>query len=59
MKVKIGNKIYDSEDQPIMLILTDFDKNNISNMLETNTKYCSYPANAGLTVEEIEKFMEV
>ena len=35
MKVKIGDKIYDSEQEPIMVILNDADKNNIKNMLPT------------------------
>lgn len=43
MKVKIGDIIYDSEDQPILLILTDADKKNISGMVTTAHKYCSYP----------------
>ena len=57
MKVKIGDKIYDPEDQPIMFILTDKDKENIRNMLPDNCKYCCYP-NSGYTEEEIEEFMK-
>ena len=29
MKIKIGNKIYDGEKEPVMVILTDQDKKNI------------------------------
>lgn len=43
MKVKIGDKIYDSEKEPIMIILSDADKKNITNMLPQCTKYCSFP----------------
>lgn len=43
MKVKIGNKIYNSNDEPIMLILEDEDKQNIANMIKSDTKYCVYP----------------
>lgn len=43
MKVKIGDKIYDSEKEPIMVILSDDDKKNITNMLPHCTKYCSFP----------------
>lgn len=43
MKVKIGNKIYDSEKEPIMLILSDCDKKNISNMHPEADRYASYP----------------
>lgn len=45
MKVKIGDEIYDSEHQPIMVILTEKDKLNIANMAPTATKYCQYPYN--------------
>lgn len=43
MKIKVGNKIYDAEDQPIMVILTDGDKDLISRMHPDATKYCSAP----------------
>jgi len=56
MKVKIGDEICDSKDQPIMIILEGKDKENIANMLDTATKYCSYP-DSGFTEEEIKKFM--
>jgi hypothetical protein len=55
MKVKIGNTIYNSENQPIMIIINDFDKRNINNMLPHCTKYCSFPA--GMDKEKIEKWM--
>ena len=42
MKVKVGNKIYDSEKEPVMVILNERDKEHISN-LGNNTKYCNYP----------------
>ena len=56
MKVKIGDKIYDCEMQPIMIILDDFDKEYISNMGD-QTNYCRFPD--GRSIEEIMKFMEV
>ena len=43
MKVKINNKTYDSNEEPIMLILSDQDKKNIKNMADDATKYCSFP----------------
>ena len=55
MKVKIGNKTYDSNDEPIMLILEEEDKNNISNMGE-QTKYCSFPED--IDTDTIIKFMK-
>ena len=55
MKVKIGNKIYDSNIEPIMIILSEEDKLNISNM-EEQRKYCSYPDD--IDTEEVIKFMK-
>lgn len=43
MKVKIGNKTYDAEKEPIMITLTDSDKSNIKNMLPHYTKYVAFP----------------
>lgn len=59
MKVKIGNKIYDSEQQPIMLILSREDKLDIANMAETATKFCSYPGGDDWTVDRIKKWMDM
>jgi hypothetical protein len=58
MKVKIGDKVYDPEKQPIMIILSEKDKENIANMSETATKYCCFP-NKGYTEEEINEFMNI
>ena len=43
MKVKVGDKIYNSEDEPIMLILSDEDKENIRTMHKDCTKFCIAP----------------
>ncbi len=43
MKVKIGNITYSSNDLPIMVVLSDADKHNITNMDDDCTQYCSYP----------------
>ena len=56
MKVKILDTIYDSDVQPIMIILSDKDKTNIRTMLPENTKYCGYPA--GSDKDEILKWMQ-
>jgi len=42
IKVKINNTVYDSNKEPIMIILEDCDKENIKNM-GTAKKYCSCP----------------
>lgn len=56
MKVKIGNKTFDSEQEPIMLILEIKDKANIAHMEPNQVKYCSYPSN--ISPEEISKWMD-
>lgn len=43
MKVKVGDKVYDSKNEPVMVILTRKDKSNIANMDLKASKYCSYP----------------
>jgi len=57
MKVKVGDKIYDAEKEPIMVILSDLDKMYISNMNPDNMRYCCYPDH-GYSVESISKWMK-
>lgn len=56
MKVKIGNKIYDAEKEPIMIILDDNDKILLGNMPKDNYKYCCFPEN--IDSKKVIKFME-
>lgn len=56
MKIKVGKKVYDGKDEPIMVILTKRDKRNIANMAPTATKYAQFVANK-FTMEEIDKWM--
>lgn len=42
MKVKIGNTIYDPEQQPVMVLLTPKDKANIANMPPKATRYACF-----------------
>jgi hypothetical protein len=56
MKVKIGDKIYNSDEQPIMIILSDKDKENITNMDKNCTKYCCFSDDIDL--KKIENFMK-
>ncbi len=58
MIVKIGMDVFDSSEQPIMLVLNKKDKENISNMLPEATKYCAFPAE-GFSEDEIKIFMEI
>lgn len=57
MKVKVGNKVYDGNIEPIMVILEDQDKINIGNMPKECHNYCQYPDGI-LTDEELDKFMD-
>lgn len=57
MKVKIGNKIYDSREQPIMVILEDYNKKDISNMDKEAYKYCEFPDD--ISEIDIREFMKV
>ena len=56
MKVKVGDTIYDGEDQPVMVILSNEDKSNIANMLPANTKYISYPES--MSIPEIRAWLK-
>jgi hypothetical protein len=58
MKVKVGNKIYDCENEPVMVILSEQDKINIANMLPDATQYCVYPAEEKWTANDYEKIKE-
>lgn len=55
MQVKVKNKIYDGNNEPVMVILSKEDKENIANMPDDHTKYCSYPEN--YSKEKAKKFM--
>lgn len=56
MKVKIGNKIYDPNNEPIMLILDDQDKENIKNMLPSASKFIIFPDH--MDTKKIEEWAE-
>ena len=47
MKVKIGETIYDSEKEPLMVIFSAADKENIGNMEPVATCYASFPDDWG------------
>lgn len=44
MQVKVGNKIYDGEQEPVMVILSDFEKQQIAQMAPGSNRFCSYPS---------------
>jgi len=55
MKVRIKNEIYDSNIEPILVILEDDEKELIANMGE-QTKFCSFPDN--YDIEVIKDFLK-
>ncbi len=57
MKVKVGDKVYGSGKQPIMVILTERDKENIANMIPSATRYAAYDPEV-MTSEEALEWME-
>ena len=57
MIVKIGNTYYNSTEEPIMLILSQTEKEHISNLINDNKKYCSFPD--GSNIDKIKNFMDV
>lgn len=57
MKIKVGDKVYSSKDQPIMVILTDVDKYNIDHMAPDNTKYAEFSGDLAWTQEEMLAWM--
>jgi len=56
MKIKVGDRVYDGTEQPIMVILTAQDKDNIARMPDWATKYAQYP-DCWLE-KEIEEWMD-
>lgn len=55
MKVKIGNKVYDSTQQPVLIIFDEGEKELISSMEGHAMKYCSFPESS--KISDIEEFM--
>ena len=59
MKVKIENmEIFSDEDKRIMLILSEKDKQNITNMSPEARKYASFPSDKYTMEEKIEWMKE-
>lgn len=44
MQIKVRNKIYDGENEPVMIIFSKGEKRQIANMAPGATKYCVYPS---------------
>lgn len=57
MKIKVDNRIYDPNRDPVMVILSEADKRNIADMPPEATRYAAFPE--GMSKEDAEKFMEL
>lgn len=55
MMVKVGNKIYDSQDMPLMVILDEEEKAMIADMIGGDDRFCSYPSH--MDEMQIENWM--
>jgi aldehyde:ferredoxin oxidoreductase len=63
MKVKIGDKIVDAEDQPIMLIFESSEERltvagHLLNMPVDNLKYCMF-SEFTISKEDVKEFMKL
>lgn len=58
MKIKIGNKVYDGEKEPVMIILSNGEKEQIQNMHSDCTKYCVYPNSDYWKENDFEKIKQ-
>lgn len=55
MRVKVGDKVYDGKDEPVMVILTPLDKRNIEDMEPSADRYCCAPDS--MDTDEIKRWM--
>ena len=58
MKVKVGDKVYNGEKEPVMVILSNGEKSQIANMHLYNTKYCVYPDEKKWVENDYKKIKE-
>jgi predicted NodU family carbamoyl transferase len=63
MKVKIGDKIVNAEDEPIMIIFSNAEErltvaNHLKSMPDDNLKYCMFNESTA-SREEVKKFMKI
>jgi len=55
MKIKIGQKVYSSNSEPVMIILEETDKFNIFNTRE-GIKFCAHPSS--MRPEQIHQWLK-
>ena len=56
MRVKIGNKWFDSNDEPVLIELNNHEKQLIRDMLPSNYLFCCYPT--GMEAKKISDWMK-
>lgn len=57
MKIKIGNKVYDSTQVPVLLMFDQGEKELIGSMSPDHMKFCSFPEESDIAeIEELMKF---
>ena len=57
MRVKIGDRYYDSEKEPIMVVLSDNEKRIVTEMPMLFRRLCCFP-DEGFSQDYIEKWMD-
>ena len=58
MKVKIGDKWYEpTPNAPIMIVLNNHDKFNLSHMDENDTKYAEFHDDDEKSITEMQEWM--
>ena len=58
MRVKIGNKIYDGNEEPVMIILNKGEKQQIADMAPDATKFCQCPATEEWSANDYARLKE-
>jgi hypothetical protein len=56
VRVKVGNKFYDSRIEPIMLVLSNSDKYEINHLKRDEHCMCYYPKS--MTEKQVDVFMD-
>lgn len=60
LSVKVGDKVFSSDEVPILLIFKDIHKmchKTVTNNKENVVKYCAYPEN--MEEDSVDRFMEI
>lgn len=57
MKVNIRGQIYDSSEEPILLILDNIDKLNIGKMNAEQLRFYSFPET--ISIKEVKKSLNI